>query len=159
MLLNSTRTSGNLKLAGKLFHRFTMAAAAVLVILSLVNFRISSDHDGFQLSFSLLGQDLKTGDLNQALTNLPYDPEQIKLMAELTEMSNQKQKEDIAVLLGEFYQAVEMKRMADLKIISQTLETFRNDADRKIESTNDVLDGLIQFTGRLAEKEVRIKER
>ena len=78
-------------------------------------------------------------------------------MINLIEESKIKQKEEMVTLLTDFYQAVEMRRQADLKVISQGMETLQSRTNQRIDDTDQVLEDLIQYTGTMLEKSVYVK--
>jgi len=63
----------------------------------------------------------------------------------------------MVILLTDFYQAVEMRRQADLKVITQNMETMQSVSNQRIEETEQSMQDLVQFTGSVLDKGNYIK--
>lgn len=140
-----------------IFYKIALSAAAILLVLSLFNFNLSFNESGFNLSFSLLGSSANIDNVAANILNNGSQLEQIQLMVNLIEESKIKQKEEMVALLTDFYQAVEMRRQADLKVIAQGMETLQSRTNQRIDDTDQVLEDLIQYTGSMLEKSVYVK--
>jgi predicted anti-sigma-YlaC factor YlaD len=140
-----------------IFYRIASVAAAILLVLSIINFRFSIDQNGLDISFNLLGLSDGTEHMAANILQNGSQIEQLQLMTELINAANDKQKEEMVVLLTDFYQAIEMRRQADLKVISQGMETLRNTSNQRIEDTENTMQKLIQYTGSILDKGNYIK--
>ena len=78
-------------------------------------------------------------------------------MTELINAANDRQKQEMVTLLTDFYQAVEMRRQADLKVITQNMETLQSVSNQRIEETEKTMQDVIQFTGSVLDKGNYIK--
>jgi hypothetical protein len=136
----------------RIFYRIFAVAASLLFILSLMNFRFSLDTNGFALSFSLFGIANDTDQIASNILQNGSQVEQIQLMNEMIIASNEQQKQEMVELLTDFYQAIEMRRQADLKVISQNVETIRSFSNQRIEETERNMEELIQYTGSILDK-------
>jgi hypothetical protein len=137
----------------RIVRKFALAAAAILLFFSIINFKVSVTSEKFDIMFRLFGIS------NEADTGYKFvqeDP-QLQAILRLIDAENKRQNAEITAMLTDFYQAMEMKRQADLKVISQGIESIRNTTDRRLNSTDEVLHGLIQFTGALAQDGIAIK--
>jgi hypothetical protein len=137
--------------------KFALAAAAVLVILSLVNFKVTYTQERLDIAFSLFGiidkPDSQLFDSNKIAQQNPN----YEVVLELIDAANRRQNAEIVAMLSDFYQAMEMKRQADLKIISQGIESIRSTTDQRLNNTDEVIHGLIKYTSALAQEGVAIK--
>jgi predicted anti-sigma-YlaC factor YlaD len=140
-----------------IFYRIASVAAAILLVLSVINFRFTINNNGLDISFNLLGLSEGTDRVATNILENGSQIEQLQLMTELINAANDKQKEEMVVLLTDFYQAIEMRRQADLKVISQGMETLRNTSNQKIEDTENTMQKLIQYTGSILDKGNYIK--
>ena len=113
----------------------------------------------FDISFSLFGSSVTDDQLASNILSSGTEIEQIQLMVNLIEESKRLQKEEMVTILTDFYQAIEMRRQADLKVIAQGMESLRSITNNRMDDTDQVLDGLIQFTGSVLEKSVSVKKR
>jgi len=141
----------------RIVWKFALAAAAVLLILSLVNFRVIYTQDRLDIAFSLFGiKDEPEGQLFDSSKFVQQNPD-YEVVLELIEAANRHQNAEIVTMLTDFYQAMEMKRQADLRIISQGIEFIRNTTDQRLNDTDEVIHGLIKYTSALAQEGVAIK--
>ncbi len=141
----------------KIFYRSMMVAAAILLVFSLFNFRLSLNENNFDISFSLFGSASNTDQLASEIMSNGSNVEQIQLMVNLIEESKRIQKEEMVILLTDFYQAVEMRRQADLKVIGQGMETLRSSSNQRIDDTERTIQSLVQYTGSILDKGNYIK--
>jgi hypothetical protein len=137
----------------RIARQFALAAAAILLFFSILNFNLSVTSERFDITFSLFGI---SNEEDNGYKFAREDP-QLQVILRLIDAENKRQNAEIAVMLTDFYQAVEMKRQVDLKVISQGIESIRNTTDRRLNSTDEILHGLIQFTGALAQDGIAIK--
>lgn len=145
------------KTGKRLFFRIAIVAASILLILSVTNFRFSINNNGFDVSFNFFGL---TSGADQVATNILENGsqvEQLQLMTELINAANDRQRQEIVTLLTDFYQAVEMRRQADLKVITQNIETIQTVSNQRIEETEKTMQDVIQFTGSVLDKGNYIK--
>jgi len=141
----------------RLFFRIAAVAASILLILSVLNFRFSLNNNGFDISFNLLGLTTSSDQLASNILENGSQIEQLQLMTELINAANDRQKQEMVILLTDFYQAIEMRRQADLKVISQGMETLRSASNQRIEETEQNMQSLIQYTGSVLDKGNYIK--
>lgn len=135
-----------------IFYKIAVIAASILLIFSLANFQFSFDQNGLNIKFNLLGYSNSSADIAADILNNGSNIEQLRLMTELINASNNQQKQEMVSLLTDFYQAIEMRRQADLKIISRGMETLRNTSNQRIEDTEETMQKLVQYTGSILDK-------
>ena len=104
------------------------------------------------LSFNLFGLTSGTDQIASNILENGSDLEQLQLMTELINAANDRQKQEFVTLLTDFYQAVEMRRQADLKVITQNIETIQTASNQRIEETEQTMQDLIQYTGSVLDK-------
>jgi len=141
----------------RIFYRIAAVAASILLILSIANFRISINNNGVDISFNLLGINSDTDQLAMNILTKGSQIEQLQFMSELINASKEQQKEEMVMLLTDFYQAIEMKRQADLKVITQNIETMHSFSNQRIDETEQTMQDLIQYTGTILDKGNYIK--
>jgi predicted anti-sigma-YlaC factor YlaD len=145
------------KTTKKLFYRIAAVAASILLILSVINFRFTFNNNGLDLSFNLFGLSAETDRVAANILENGSQIEQLQLMTEMINAANDRQKQEMVILLTDFYQAIEMRRQADLKVISQGMETLRSTSNQRIEETEQNMQSLIQYTGSILDKGNYIK--
>ena len=143
--------------AKHIFYRIAAIAASILIILSVLNFRIYIDSDGIDISFNFLGLSSQTDRIAANIIENGSQVEQLQLMTEMIQAANNQQRQEIVTLLTDFYQAVEMRRQADLKVITQNMETLQSVSNQRIEETHQTMQDLIQYTGSILDKGNYIK--
>jgi len=141
----------------RLFLRIATVAASILLILSVINFRFSFNNNGLDISFNLFGLTNGTDQVAANILESGSQIEQLQLMTELINTANNRQKQEFVTLLTDFYQAVEMRRQADLKVITQNMETMQTVSNQRIEETEQTMQDLVQFTGSALDKGNYIK--
>jgi hypothetical protein len=141
----------------RIFYRIATVAASILIILSVINLRISIDSGGFDISFNFLGLNSGTDTMAANIIENGSQVEQLQLMTQMIQAANDQQRQEIVTLLTDFYQAVEMRRQADLKVISQNMETLQSVSNQRIEETHKTMQDLIQYTGSILDKGNYIK--
>ena len=145
------------KTSKRIFFRIAAVAASILLILSVTNFRLSFDSNGLDISFNLFGLTTGTDQIAANILENGSQIEQLQLMTELINAANDRQKQEMVTLLTDFYQAVEMRRQADLKVITQNMETLQSVSNQRIEETEKTMQDVIQFTGSVLDKGNYIK--
>lgn len=141
----------------RFFYRIATVAAAILLVLSVINFRFTINNNGLDISFNLLRLSEGTDRVAANILENGSQIEQLQLMTELINGANENQKEELVILLTDFYQAIEMRQQADLKVISQGMETLRSASNQRIEDTENTMQKLIQYTGSILDKGNYIK--
>lgn len=134
-------TPAGRKLTKKIFYSVLAAAASILIVLSLLNFKLSYTGDAMQVSLSLWNKEPATRQRGAAFLN----EEQLAYIVDLIEVSRQQQKKETLAMLSEFYKASEMKRQADLKLISQGIKYLETSTQERLDDTNEVLGDLIRL--------------
>ena len=145
------------KTSKRLFYRIATIAASILLILSVINFRFTFNNNGLDISFNLFGLSSGTDQVAANIIENGSQVEQLQLMVEMITASNDRQKQEMVILLTDFYQAIEMRRQADLKVISSGMETLRSTSNQRIEETEQTMQSLIQYTGSVLDKGNYIK--
>ena len=145
------------KTTRRLFYRIAAVAASILLILSVINFRFSVNNNGLDISFNLFGLSAGTERVAANILENGSQIEQLQLMAEMINAANDRQKQDMVILLTDFYQAIEMRRQADLKVIATGMETLRSTSNQRIEETEETMQKLVQYTGSILDKGNYIK--
>ena len=131
--------------------------ASILLLLSVTNFRFSINNNGVDFSFNLFGLSTGSDQIAANILENGSEIEQLQLMTELINASNDRQRQEVVTLLTDFYQAIEMRRQADLKVITQNIETMQSVSNQRIEETEQTMQALVQFTGSVLDKENYIK--
>ena len=145
------------KTTRRLFYRIAAVAASILLILSVINFRFTYNNNGLDISFNLFGLSAGTERVAANILENGSQIEQLQLMAEMINAANDRQKQDMVILLTDFYQAIEMRRQADLKVIATGMETLRSTSNQRIEETEETMQKLVQYTGSILDKGNYIK--
>ena len=141
----------------RVFLKIFAVAASILLLLSVTNFRFSINTNGVDFSFNLFGLSTGTDRVAANILENGSEVEQLQLMTELINAANDRQRQEIVTLLTDFYQVVEMRRQADLKVITQNIETIQTVSNQRIEETEQTMQDLIQFTGSVLDKGNYIK--
>lgn len=141
--------------------RIAVAAAVLLLCLSLANFRLSYSQDKFELSFSLFGNSEQSAGEKQVMRANNLTQEDVRLIVDLIDSANRKQQAEAAAVLSDFYKAVEMKRQADMMVVARGMRSIQDDTQRKFGAANEVLTKLINYSDsyRLEGRKVKSEER
>ena len=90
------------KTTRRLFYRIAAVAASILLILSVINFRFSFNNNGLDISFNLFGFSASTEQVAANILENGSQVEQLQLMAEMINAANDRQKQDMVILLTDF---------------------------------------------------------
>lgn len=126
-------------------RRVVFGVAAVLVLFSLANFELSLSEGQFQMKMSLLPRtSVEQSNPVSAAELADFKNEQLLLMQQLINASQEKQRQEWTRTFIDFAQEVEQQRRNDLKLVGNSFERLQFQTDRRIQQTHQSIDGLMR---------------
>jgi len=122
-------------------------AAAALLFFAVLNVRVEVQDGRWSAAFSLLPRrevQIPREQLVEALDEV--QSETLRLVSGMIENSEERQRQENAIVLTLLAQDIEMQRQRDLRLVGQGIEGLQQSTDGRFARTSDVLNDLIKLT-------------
>ena len=119
-------------------------AAAVMIVLSLVNFEFNYDESGVSISTGIFGKGKEDKVENEFLKNLMRtQQETINLVLQVVSASEEKLKEERDIMFAQLIQEIQMQRESDMLFVEKNIERFSSVTAEKFRENDELIGRLV----------------
>lgn len=128
-------------------------AVALLLIMSLINFKLEYTDGNWNMAFSLLPQKSTQTQFTQlAETYSDMQSETLNFVKQMIDESERRQQRESALTLAQFAVDWERRRQDDLRVLGQGLEGLHINTQARFNQTDEVINRVIHAAGLKVEK-------
>ena len=119
-------------------------AAAVMIVLSLVNFEFNYDESGVSISMGIFGMGKEDKVENEFLEKLMQNQQEtINLILQVVSASEERIKQERDIMLAQLVQEIQIQRESDMLFVEENIELFSTVTAQKFRENDELIGRLV----------------